>query len=62
MRNAKLTDGTANRLPTEIVSVPHTSTGMRSIDMPAARMRSSVTTKLAAPTVVDTPSKIIPNA
>ncbi|KGX50627.1 hypothetical protein Y027_5377 [Burkholderia pseudomallei TSV5] len=61
-RNARLTAGTANRFANDAVSVPQTMIGSRSIDMPGARMRSSVTTKFAAPTVVETPSRIMPSA
>ena len=39
-----------------------TMIGSRSIDIPCARMRSSVTTKFAAPPVVEMPSRIIPSA
>ena len=62
MTNARLTAGTTSRLATEAVTVPHTRMGTRLIDMPGARMRSSVTTKLMEPTVVETPSNTMPNA
>ncbi|MGF6731678.1 hypothetical protein OKW50_003823 [Paraburkholderia youngii] len=62
IRNARLTEGTANRLPPDAVSVPHTSTGTRSSDMPGARILSSVTTKFIEPTVVEMPSSTMPSA
>ena len=42
----------------EAVSVPHTMIGSRLIDMPSARILNSVTTKFAAPTVVEMPSRM----
>ena len=62
MKNARLTDGTAKRLPTEIVVVLQARIGTRLSDMPGARIRMKVTTKFADPTVVETPRKIIPSA
>ena len=62
MKNARLTEGTARRLPTETVVVPQARIGTRLIDMPGARMRMKVTTKFAEPTVVETPKKIMPSA
>ena len=62
IRKARLTAGTANRLPTEAVSVPQTRIGTRLIDMPGARVRIRVTTKLIEPTVVDRPSSTMPSA
>ncbi|OIQ68353.1 hypothetical protein GALL_500550 [mine drainage metagenome] len=62
MRKARLTAGTASRLPTEAVSVPHTRIGTRLMDMPGARVRNNVTMKLIEPTVVETPSSIMPSA
>ena len=62
MKKARLTDGTASKLPPDAVSVPHTSTGTRSIDMPGARMRTSVAMKLTEPTVVEMPSRTMPSA
>jgi hypothetical protein len=62
IRKARLTAGTASRLPTEAVSVPHTRIGTRLIDMPGARVRNSVTTKLMEPTVVEIPSITMPSA
>ena len=44
------------------VSVPQTRIGTRSIDMPGARNRRKVTTKLIAPTVVEMPSSTMPRA
>ena len=44
------------------VSVPQIRIGTRLIDMPGARMRRKVTTKLIAPTVVEMPSRIMPSA
>ena len=44
------------------VSVPQIRIGTRLIDMPGARMRRNVTTKLIAPTVVEMPSRIMPSA
>jgi hypothetical protein len=49
-------------LPTDTVVVPQITIGRRLIDMPGARVRMTVTTKLAAPTVVEIPRKIIPSA
>ena len=49
-------------MPTETVVVPQTMIGSRLIDMPGARLRITVTTKFAAPTVVEMPKKIIPSA
>ena len=46
----------------ETVTVPQERTGTRFSDMPGARMRRKVTTKFAAPTVVETPRNIIPSA
>ena len=48
--------------PTDAVSVPQTRIGIRLIDMPGARVRNSVTTKLIEPTVVEMPSNIMPSA
>ena len=61
-RKARLPAGTANRLPTDAVRVPQTRIGTRLIDMPGARVRMSVTTKLIEPTVVETPSITMPKA
>ena len=44
------------------VSVPQIRIGTRLIDMPGARMRRKVTTKLIDPTVVEMPSRIMPSA
>ena len=55
---ARLTAGTASRLPTEAVRVPHTRIGMLLMDMPGARESKRRTRKLAAPTVVEIPRKI----
>jgi hypothetical protein len=49
-------------LATDTVSVPQLMMGMRLIDMPGARMRSSVTMKLIAPSVVDMPSRMLASA
>ena len=57
-----LTLGIANRLATETVSVPQMTIGTRLIDIPGARVRKKVTTKLTAPTVVEMPRKIMPRA
>ena len=62
MKKARLTAGTANRLPTDAVSVPQTRIGSRLIDMPGARVRISVTMKLTEPTVVEMPSRTMPSA
>ena len=62
MKNARLTAGTTTRFATLAVSVPHTSMGMRLIDMPGARVLNAVTTKLAAPTVVEMPRNTMPKA
>ncbi len=61
-KNARLTAGTAKMLATDAVSVPQIRIGTRLIDMPGARMRRKVTTKFAAPTVVEMPSRIMPSA
>ena len=62
MKKARLTTGTANTLATDAVSVPQTRIGTRSIDMPGARSRNSVTMKLIEPTVVEMPSSTMPSA
>ncbi len=49
-------------LATDAVSVPQIRIGTRLIDMPGARVRRNVTMKLAAPTVVEMPRKIMPRA
>ena len=62
IRKARLTAGTAKMLPTDAVNVPQTRIGTRLIDMPGARVRSSVTMKLIEPTVVEMPSMTMPSA
>jgi len=47
---------------TDIVNELHRSSGMRSIDMPGARMLRIVTMMLAEPTVVEIPRKSRPSA
>ncbi len=49
-------------MPADTVLVPQTRIGSRLMDIPGARIRSTVTTKFAAPTVVEMPRKIIPSA
>ena len=49
-------------MATDAVNVPQVRIGTRLIDMPGARVRRKVTMKFAAPTVVETPRKIIPRA
>ena len=62
MKQARLSEGTANKFATDAVIVPHTRIGIRLIDIPGARVRSKVTTKLADPTTVEIPRKISPRA
>jgi hypothetical protein len=59
-KKARLTLGTTSKLATEAVKVPQVMIGTRLIDIPGARVRRKVTTKLADPTVVEIPRKIIP--
>ena len=59
-KKARLTAGIAKIFAAEAVTVPQTRIGMRLIDMPGARSRRNVTTKLIDPTVVEMPSRIIP--
>ena len=61
-KKARLTAGTTSRFAAEAVDVPQTRIGSRLSDMPGARVRSRVTMKLAEPTVVEMPRKIIPSA
>ena len=55
-KKAKVTDGIANSSPTDVVKVPQLMIGRRLIDMPGARSRRMVTTKLIDPSVVEIPS------
>ena len=57
---ARLTAGTTTRFAALAVSVPQTRIGNRLMDMPGARVRSAVTMKLAAPTVVEIPRNTMP--
>ena len=61
-KNARLTLGITTRFAALAVSVPQIMIGRRLIDIPGARQRATVTRKLAAPTLVEMPRKIIPSA
>ena len=52
----------ANISPSDTVSVPQLIIGSRLIDMPGARSRRMVTTKLIEPRVVEMPSRMFASA
>jgi len=53
-----VSEGSANTIENELVSVPHMMIGIRLIDMPGARSLNSETMKLTAPAVVEIVRKI----
>src|SRR5437867_8658330 len=57
---ASVTAGTAKTTIAAKTSIDHTKMGIRFNDMPGARSLKIVTIKLIAPTVVDSPTKMMP--